>query len=444
MNAQAIVRCIAVFIHGLFCVDGAIRRKESSISNLWSQLSIQDVQNCPKNSVLFRHSEEPLPVGEYQAMVNFVERKYRINLGLGNFVEGGDMFSTLHQGELVLWGNLVGATIEMSFYNNETYIEDQSKNGDMAATCWQFVPPSDKNFGEIRQTTFLYGDRVFFIGPRYDIFSHFLIDNVGYISYLRDILPPEKRIILADGRMGSSRKQLEFLDAEFAKRVDWIQCHSIINCNHLVKIRDGNLSVLRPISSTRHADLLLRARQWILEKNPPKDESLRSRTIIFYTRNVDNASHGRVVDLQQEREMIRIIKRVMMQNNLKERLVVFDGTESLREQMDLFQSANAVIGPHGGGLANLLFLLPSGSGETRPKVLEFITSSNTPKLHSGIIYKTFYHIFSSCSWAEYYHLNFVAPSSDSGGAFINMNDFYDAVRFILGKMSEENKLEKVK
>ena len=78
-----------------------------------------------------------------------------------------------------------------------------------------------------------------------------------------------------------------------------------------------------------------------------------------------------------------------MQNNLKEHLVVFDGTESLREQMDLFQSANAVIGPHGGGLANLLFLLPSGSCETRPKVLELITSSNTPKLHSGGIYMSF-------------------------------------------------------
>ena len=118
---QAIVRCIAVFIHGLFCVDGALRRTESCTHNLMSQQTLQDVRNCPINSVLFRHSEEPL--GEYQAMVNFLERKYKTNIGLGTFVDAEDIFSYLHQGDLVLWGNLVGATIEMSFYNNETYIK---------------------------------------------------------------------------------------------------------------------------------------------------------------------------------------------------------------------------------------------------------------------------------------------------------------------------------
>ena len=83
-------------------------------------------------------------------------------------------------------------------------------------------------------------------------------------------------------------------------------------------------------------------------------------------------------------------------------LVVFDGTVagthsgetmSIRQQADLFREAAVVVGPHGGALANLLWLpqqrtlaKADGSCKHRPAVLEFVCGNRSRSVQDGCPY----------------------------------------------------------
>lgn len=294
---------------------------------------------------------------------------------------------------------------------------------------WKYVKPEKKDFSALTRNTTLYGDYALFLAYNFEVFAHFFLDNIGYISYLRETMPISTRFLLADAQ-GESRTRLETIDAEFAKRVDWIECKKQDVCNQSVKIKNGTLTILQPVSSTRHMELLLKARKWILEKNPPKAQSLTDRKIVYYTRNSPNAYHGRKMFIEQERKIMQIIQEAMMEFGRNETLFVFNGTQTMQEQIDIFQSANIVIGAHGGGLSNLIFLLPTTSCDNRPKVLEFITNQYTPDIQRGTVGKTLFNLYSTCKWAKYYHIFYVPPSTTEN-TFVNLQDFQDAMQLVL-------------
>ena len=418
-------------------VAESIRKGDSYSENHVMQNFAGDVQNCASPTPFMRRNIDL--VDKYHANVRRIERKYKDTWAPGTFVESSELFSELEDAELVLWGTKYGASIEMSFFNNETFVEGESGHGGSGNVKWSFVPPHLKDFSNVKETISFEGDHVLFVGPRFDVFSHFLIDNIGYIAYLREIMPKTTRLLLAD-RLGRSRAHLEAIDAEFANRVDWIQCDTVVDCDRLVKINHGKLAVVVPISSTRHMDLLFKARKWFLEVHPPNMKLENKRTIIYYTRNSSNASMGRAMNDSQEQQILRIIERRMEMAQLGQQLVIFDGTEPLDYQIKLFQSADAVIGPHGGGLANLLFLLSADSCEARPKVFEFITSSKTPEVHEGIGLKSYYNVYSTCPWAEYYHIHFIPPSSDENGTYVDIGEFSDAIKHIFDNIKKSRAL----
>ena len=400
------------------------------LNNQENNYPLKDIEDCPYPypTAQFRNTDEKLRK-EYTSMFQNVQRKYSDELAPETFVRSTDMFTSVPEGKFVFWDSAERGVLEMSLYNSEKFIESETGNGGKGVT-WRFVDPHKKDFNTIKKSFTLTGDYVAFVALKFEVFAHFFLDSLGYIAYLREVTDPSTRFLFAD--VGeSSKSRLVMLDPEFASRVDWIQCDKAFDCNQFVNIRNGSLTIMRPVSGTRHMSLLLKARQWILEANPPKQKSLEERTIVYYTRNADNAGHGRAMDLTQEHIMLDIIKHNMDRYGRNERLVIFDGKQSFEEQIDIFQSANIVIGAHGGGLANLIFLLPAASCESRPKVLEFLTNELTPDVQRGALGKTYFNLYSTCPWAEYHHVFYIPPSTEET-TYIDLQEFEDAVRLILG------------
>jgi hypothetical protein len=355
-----------------------------------------------------------------------------------------DLFTTIPRGDFIFWG-FKGGNFEMSAYNEETSIvheEFHQING--IGNAWSYQSPSNYDMDEIKATITLDdgADYVVFTSSFFDQYQHILIDHLGYLAYLRKILPPTTKFILVDVKgenqtHGTHHGQhiLELLDPEFAKRVHWITCANMRHCNQHIQVRanrstgkGGSLTLFRPPVATRHVQLLAMAREWILSTYPPTQSSLEKKTIVYYTRNHADALNGRAMDVEQENVMIGMMKSMLQRYNRPEKLVIFDGSLSLKEQVDLFQSATIVIGPHGGGLANMLFMLPSGSPDCadRPKVLEFVTSAATPDVQDGLRWMTYYNMYATTAWVEFHNILY-APGSTKKSTFVDLDSFHDAL-----------------
>jgi hypothetical protein len=408
----------------------------------------QDLTNCPQHHPTLHQARNTSDNSEVREdYTTFYGRRhfaYEKNLAPGTLItekKRSKMLTTLQpDADFVFWGGQERGVLEMSAYDTEMtmVLEGETRNGFSGGVTWRFVSPAERDFGAIKKIVELEGnDYVVFIANNFSVFAHFFLDYLPYIAYLRKTMPSTTRFLLADARKHNTRARLEKLDPEFAKRIDWILCDKPRDCNQLVKVRNGSLTVLRPVSGTRHMNLLLMARQWILQSHPPKPESSTHLTVVYYTRHNASAGHGRAMVLHQERVMIKLIEQALRRYGRPEELVVFDGTQSFDEQINIFQSANFVIGPHGGGLANLIFLLPASTCEERPKVLEFITNSLTPEVQKGSMGKTYYNLYSTCPWAEYHHVLYVPPSSEEV-TFVNLHEFKDAINVMFAPPSDDN------
>ena len=65
-----------------------------------------------------------------------------------------------------------------------------------------------------------------------------------------------------------------------------------------------------------------------------------------------------------------------------DKFVVFEGTEPIKEQIQIFYNASIIFGPHGAGFANMLFC------EEGVKVIEFPLKNNVNRsyeIHSKIL-----------------------------------------------------------
>jgi hypothetical protein len=133
-------------------------------------------------------------------------------------------------------------------------------------------------------------------------------------------------------------------------------------------------------------------------------------------------------------------------------LVVFDGSArsgwTLQKQIDLFRSANVVIGAHGSGLATLIWMMQDedqqqqDTGESPPdacperlKVLEFITNPLTPDIQHGQFYVTYYNLYSKAPWVEYHQLLY-QPQSSHHTTFLDIGEFRDALLHIFNNGHE--------
>jgi hypothetical protein len=440
-----------IYYSMLVVVDGAnIRNVGRKLREDTQHRDPRDVglSDCPTAAILHdqRGADHPV-VDQILRYHDHFQQQYDAHLRPGTLDTNNLFTETVPNGTFVFW-ELKGGDFELSLYNDETEVRGDNRIGRMGNN-WKFVSPFFKDFGSIRKVTMLpEGHYVAFVSLYFEQYQHLLIDHLGYIAYLRKTMPATTRFLLADTLAGTHQELIETIDPEFALRCEFIKCTNAHRCNQLFKVTEGpasSITAVTPRSNPRHAELLADAREWIMEAYSKHQQQTGSdndvmqhadRTIVYYSRRSPSATAGRKMDEEQEENIIQLILNLRTRFGRAERFVVFDGSLSIREQIDLFRSAAVVIGAHGGGLANLLFTLPTGQGEScddRTKVVEFATSQETPQVHKSLLAATYYNLFSSAPWLEFHKIYFVAPS-DLDTTYVDYTDLRDSLLAVLGGM----------
>jgi hypothetical protein len=298
---------------------------------------------------------------------------------------------------------------------------------------------------------------VVFASLFFEQYQHLLIDHVGYLAYLKHTLPTETtKFILFDSGNGFFKELLQEWDPSFeSNRVEWVICQKRFVCNQPIHLKYSidTIQVVTPQSTSRHGELLQHARRWLREsywsRLPPLQP--HEHTIIYYSRHSPSAQTDRAMDLEQETKIMEQIQHFLMRFHRPEKLVVYNGDGiSIGDQMRLFRSANMVIGAHGGGLANILFMEPDATASPisnpprhveevdikslptchqchrRPKVLEFITNPLTPELQHGLFSITYLHMYAVIPWVELHHVMY-QPGSTPKSTFVSFDDVRDAL-----------------
>jgi len=419
-----------------------------------------DPFNCSTSPIIYDSRSRDHPVmqqvlDQRQWMLN---NDFRPNRSHGTFVkEEEEIFVKLNDGGyFVYWGQREGpdgtwshAIMDMSLWSVDEYQKVHAVEGTFKVEpyTWDFVNPETKNFAAgDQEIVVLKGDYAIFISAWYAAYQHMLIDQLGYLVYLSKQLPKSTRIILP--RVGESDMLQEMIfniEPDLLGRIEFLRCVNHLEChNQVIEVRDGSLQVLAPKSPTGHLELYEAIRSWLW--NSPRIKTIigddTQKKVIYYKRShrvEDRAQvrNGRFMDIAQHQQILARIRHYLNRYNRPEKLVIFDGNLDIKEQIRLFATATTVIGPHGGGLANILMMAPpeartQGSCEDRPKVLEFVTNSETPDVQRGITAgATFHTLYATCPWVELHQVLFIAPS-DTNTTFVDLEALDQALKVMFG------------
>jgi len=397
---------------------------------------LHDIQNTNDQSI----------VQEYIKYHTDFLHNYKEELSPGTFrMDKEDLFSDIKVGgNFVFWAQrekqcyYCPYTLLMSAwsYDEENRIIAQKGIYSTDSYAWRFINPHDALMAQVEETITLEGDYVVFVSGFFCLYQHVLIDQLGYLVYMSKILPTTTRILIP--RLGEDemlRTIIYQVDLHLADRIDFINCEQWNTCHtKMITVKNGSLKILRPKSSTRHLELYHLVRSWLWNSQKLRAVLMNEskKTVIYYKRDSGGVMNGRHMDSKQDEEIIQRILHAMKRFGRTEELVLFNGSMSFLDQIKLFHSATTVIGPHGGGLANILLMAPSSSCGERPKVLEFVTSTQTPKVQNGDFNASYFTFYATCPWVELHQVLFTPPS-DGESTFINLDALDDALKSLFSR-----------
>lgn len=146
------------------------------------------------------------------------------------------------------------------------------------------------------------------------------------------------------------------------------------------------------------------------------DKEYQSNTanrLIYCSRNGENVTHGRKMDLKNETDIISELQEFCLANNLI--FTFFNGQEngstmSHLSQLKLFSEAKVVIGPHGTAMANIIYLNP----KNKCSICEF-TSGTEVVIQSAPFINHFNNMFGYLpdDLYNYFLIPFSASSTNS-------------------------------
>ena len=241
------------------------------------------------------------------------------------------------------------------------------------------------------------GNYVAFSGWYVGNYGHFVHDHASKIAWLRSIVSSDTIFLLP--YHPKHEEIMIAIDEDFVKnRVKWIKYEET------VYVANGSLTVMKPLSNSPFISgypqtgtiFTEHFRRWLVESNwsekdEQEDQGKSKGKVIFYSRN--GGTTRRVLDIDLEQQLISIITNAMQSRGQdKSDLILFNGkdengnTISIESQKNMFATANTVIGPHGSGLTNIIWMNPRCSTSTTPKVLEFASSKRTPQIQKGSIW----------------------------------------------------------
>lgn len=147
--------------------------------------------------------------------------------------------------------------------------------------------------------------------------------------------------------------------------------------------------------------------------------------LIYCTRNTGGgAKHGRKMNAHNEDTIIKLSKHYAQSNDLD--FIVFDSRHkdgsimSILEQAQLFNQAKMVVGPHGGALANILYV----GSDKNCKVCEFVNGKHTTVQKCRPFGKNYNRLlgYAPETYLDYYLIPFEI-GSDKEETFINIDNF---------------------
>jgi hypothetical protein len=289
-------------------------------------------------------------------------------------------------------------------------------------------------------------------------YAHFLHDHLPMIYWLRERAPPDARVIIgtcawcAPALQDRTKEFLKWFDPPLAARVEWRAMESMICV-------DGDLHLAVPhFSVTRVADPSFQTRisgpytvqlpsliahvshtAMRLHAASTREDDTRP-SIIYYSRHTSGIVplKGQVFSAHHDEAIQHLIASRIKHWSRGERFIVYDGVQTAEyprpgypmtaaQQMRLFRSARFVIGPHGSGLANVLWMRPAGGTEggcpapTR-SVLEFVCGQSSRRVQQDCPYtRSFYYVLGSAPWVSWNSLLY-SPQSLSSSLKVDLGE----------------------
>eukprot|EP00965_Chrysotila_dentata_P257812 6213012-Pleurochrysis_carterae.AAC.3 len=275
-------------------------------------------------------------------------------------------------------------------------------------------------------------------------YGHFLHDHLPVISWLKEVMPPKVMLLMV--RNSLHAQVMETVDSQFAaERIHWLEFDT------LACAKEARL-VAQPGQPWRDQGLARQLRAWI---RPASTVSLLPKAdtealTIYYSRvKTPTVLHGRLMDPEHEKAILAVVQAKMRAafSGINARLVVYNGHKDdgsqmpIMEQARLFQAASFVLGPHGSGLANVLWLPnvkpylrlsnpqpgrrnsdAEHSCHHRPSVLEFICGERSAVVQYTCPHeKTYWFLYAVVFWAEYHHILF-APNSTKMATYVRLDE----------------------
>ena len=279
------------------------------------------------------------------------------------------------------------------------------------------------------------GPHVFFHSWFSNNFAHHMDDHVPSIAWLREQVPEETKFLLLDTPLAQSFWR--WFDIAFFNRIEWILIGQLVQVEgDLVVFDRYSYKMSHPtMSSSFHSWSDSRAPSLLPEGGLKK----RRSTIVFYSRSGMGTFNGRMVEAAHEQELLRLIRIAMEKHHRQERLVIFNGyvgngttPMTFQQQYELMQSASVLIGPHGGGMANSLFLPAGDNCVNRPKMLEF-TCGHSPNciVQNGGGHRNSYFYQASAPWLDYHQVCYNASRSSKSTTYVQLDAFKAALDAVL-------------
>ena len=279
---------------------------------------------------------------------------------------------------------------------------------------WEKYKTSDVKTNPTK-TTKVNGKFIGFHTWWHNNYGHILHDNLPYLAWLISNFDEEYKIILLKGNV--KQEIIKEISAELYNRILWVDIGEVIKINGelVVSIPDVFPTIMGKNFMPYFKDVISSA-----SKKPDK-----SNDVIFYTRN--GTTNRRVLNLENENQVIGLIKQKMKEFNINGELKIFSGMGenknilSIRTQIEIFKNAHTVIGPHGSGLVNFVW-----SDLDKVKILEFV-----PSVECGSVQRPFngYHNVFHGLDLDYNHILYTDDSTVHETK-IDLNDLNNALSTI--------------
>lgn len=251
------------------------------------------------------------------------------------------------------------------------------------------------------------------------VYRGFVPQNFQYGHILMDVLPvvvhvltekPAAKIAIQLDPDSSVKRFMEWFLPDFFDRLVFVPVETLVCAEkELLFLQPESLEISRPerlriseLSSALHQFSLRTHRQFKVEK------------VIYYKRQRATARHSRLLEEAESQTLLELAEKTLRAHNRSDEIVSFtgasaDGTSlSFKEQYRLFNSAYLAFGPHGAGMANVLWM--QSSCDQLPRVIEFMCSTDAADVRGCFVAKdrkryprpmSYWRLYGGASWIKY-------------------------------------------